>query len=108
MLSKAQAKELRSDAGTGGQRLALMFAALSDTGRFGIFRLFMQHRDFCVTEVANIFSISVPAASQQLKVMELSGLVERERKGQKICYSVKRSDPIVRSLMRLMLGGRGT
>jgi ArsR family transcriptional regulator len=79
-----------------------MFGALSDAGRFNIFRLFMRHRDLCVTEVANVLAISVPAASQQLKIMELSGLVERERRGQKICYGVKRSDPTVRSLMRIV------
>lgn len=109
MLTKTQVRELRGEiTGRSSQRLAMMFGALSDTGRFGIFRLFMRHRDLCVTEVANIFAISVPAASQQLKVMELSGLVERERRGQKICYCVRRSDPVVRSLVRIVSGSDRT
>jgi predicted transcriptional regulator len=104
MLSRTQVRVLRSVAGQGDYRLALMFAALSDAGRFGIFRLIMKQQDLCVSEVADVFTISVPAASQQLKVMELSGLVVRERHGQKICYSVRRTDPTVRSLMRIVAG----
>jgi ArsR family transcriptional regulator len=104
MLSRAQVRVLRDVAGRGDHRVAVMFGALSDAGRFGIFRLIMKRRDLCVTEVANVFTISVPAASQQLKVMELSGLVVRERRGQKICYSIRRSDPVVRSLVRIVSG----
>jgi len=79
-----------------------MFAALSDKGRFGIFRLFLRQHDLCVTDVAAVLGISVPAASQQLKVMELSGLVTKERNGQRICYAVLRRDPAVRSLIRII------
>jgi len=102
MLNKTQVQEIREDVGSADRRLTMMFNALSDTGRFSIFHLFMRHQDLCVTEVADVLSISVPAASQQLKVMELSGLVTKERDGQKICYSVKRGDPVVRSLMRIV------
>lgn len=107
MLTKAQVQEIRGDVGLANRRLTMMFSALSDAGRFNIFRLFMQHRDICVTEVAGVLGVSVPAASQQLKVMELSGLVAKEREGQKICYTVNRRDPVVRSLMRIVSHGAG-
>ena len=104
MLNRVQVRLLRNAASQGDYRLALMFGALADAGRFGIFRLIMKQRDLCVTEVANVLTISVPAASQQLKVMELSGLVVRERRGQRICYSVRRADPTVRQLSRIVSG----
>ncbi|MCH8748150.1 winged helix-turn-helix transcriptional regulator [Patescibacteria group bacterium] len=37
----------------------------------------------------NVFNMSASAASQQLKLLELSGLVSRERHGQMTCYQVK-------------------
>ena len=107
MLTKAQVQEIREDVGSANRRLTMMFSALSDKGRFSIFRLFMQHRDICVTEVADVLRISVPAASQQLKVMELSGLVAKKREGQKVCYAVKRGDSVVCSLMRIVSHGGG-
>ena len=101
MLSQQQVRSIRSDLATGESRLAHIFGALSDVGRFQIFRLLLQYEDLCVTDVANVLGVSVPAASQQLKVMEISGLVEKEREGQMICYRVRTSDPVVRSIVRI-------
>ena len=82
----------------------MVFHALSDLGRWRIFRLLAQEHDLCVTDIADVLGISVPAASQQLKVMELTGLVERERRGQMICYQLKQEDPVVRTVLRMAKG----
>lgn len=103
MLSRVQLHEIRAAVGQGSPRLLPVFAALSDPGRFRIFRLLSQQQqhELCVTDVARVLQVSVPAASQQLKVLELSGLVRKQRVGQMMCYALKRDTPLVRSLMRL-------
>lgn len=101
MLSKDDVRMLRSEVER-DEDLPQLFNALSDVGRLRIFRLLMRNEDLCVTDIANILKTSVPAASQQLKVLELSGLVRREREGQMICYRVKTGDPLVKAVMRLV------
>lgn len=90
------------------ERFPVIFNALSDRGRFRIFRLLTERCDICVTDIANIFRISVPAASQQLRVLEMTGLVKKERVGQTICYEVRTEDFIVRSLMKALSGKSAT
>lgn len=102
MLTRTQVKAIQIDLSKADERMPFIFNALSDSGRYRIFKLLIEHRDLCVTDVANVLGISVPAASQQLKVMEMSGVIERERSGQMICYSVKRDDAVVRSIMRII------
>lgn len=84
------------------EQLPLVFDALGDRSRFRIFTLLASHKDVCVTDIANILGISVPAASQQLKILEISGLVKRRRAGQTICYDVKEENPIVKPILKLL------
>ena len=102
MLSSHQAERLRQQLNPDHTALPMIFAALADRSRYQIFQLLIKKHDICVTDVANILGISVPAASQQLRILETAGLINRERRGQMICYSVKARDPLVKSLMRIM------
>ena len=56
-----------------------------------ILMLLGQRGPMCVGDVANGFRISRPAISHHLKVLKSSGLVETEREGQEIYYSVRMS-----------------
>lgn len=103
MLSSTQITHLKSRLHSRGDfALTKIFKALGDPVRLGILKLFMKRRDLCVTDIANIFNISVPAASHQLKILELVGLVERKRMGQMICYEIKNHSPIVKSVIRIL------
>ena len=57
-----------------------IFAALSDPTRRRILDLLAQ-AELCVTELAKPFSISLPAISKHLRVLEKAGLVKRKRDG---------------------------
>ena len=57
------------------------FAALADPTRRAIVSR-LAHGDATVTELADPFSISLPAISKHLKVLERSGLVSRRRDAQ--------------------------
>lgn len=102
MLTKEEIHAVRRATAAAEEQLPLMFNALSDMGRYRIFKLLLQRHDLCVTDVANVLNISVPAASQQLRIMELSGLVKKERMGQMTCYSVRADNPLVKSIIKII------
>lgn len=86
-------------------RLAIVFNALSDPNRCKVFRTFVAHGDevLCVTDVAQLLKVSPSAASQHLKILVITNLLERKRQGQKVTYAVKRDDPLVSALIKSVL-----
>jgi DNA-binding transcriptional ArsR family regulator len=62
-------------------RLSLTFAALADPTRRGILARLAQG-EATVSELAEPFSVSLPAISRHLKVLERAGLVTRRRAAQ--------------------------
>lgn len=82
--------------------LNLIFDALGDNTRFQIFKLLLEDKGYCVSEIAIKLGISVSAVSQHFRVLEGSGLVASKRSGQMICYEIKKSDPTVRSIIKMI------
>ena len=62
-------------------QLSMVFAALADPTRRAILAR-LADGDATVTELAEPFSISLPAISRHLKVLEHAGLISRSRSGQ--------------------------
>jgi DNA-binding transcriptional ArsR family regulator len=62
-------------------QLDLTFAALSDPTRRAILTR-LAEGEATVNELAEPFSVSLPAISRHLKVLERAGLIERGRAGQ--------------------------
>jgi len=60
--------------------LDAVFGALSDPIRRRILEL-LARAELCVTDLAKPFSVSLPAISKHLRVLERAGLVKRERDG---------------------------
>lgn len=79
------------------------FQALGDPTRLKIFTLLAKERNFCVTDVAKNMKISLPAVSYQMKMMEMAGLLEKERTGKTICYRLKENNPLIKQLRRLII-----
>ena len=103
MLTKTRVGKLQKNILKDAQdRMAFVFEALGDPTRLKIFRLLANHKDLCVTDIANVLQISVPAVSYQLKTFEMVGLVRKERMGQMICYELKKEDPLIKNLIKLI------
>ena len=98
--------DLRRELAARDEALPSVFSALGDSGRFKLFSLLSKRSDLCVSDLAAVLGISVPAASQQLKILELAGLVRREREGQKCSYRVRTNDPVVSAIVRMSAKGR--
>lgn len=60
--------------------LDAVFAALSDPTRRRILEI-LARAESCVTDLAKPFSVSLPAISKHLRVLEKAGLVRRKRDG---------------------------
>ena len=101
MLEGKKVEKIRHELQEDESRLPVLFNALGDPMRFATFRLLMRHRDICVSDIANILEVSTPAASYQLKMLEMVGLIRRERQGKMICYVIRDDDPLVKSVMRM-------
>lgn len=103
MLTKEQINKIKKNISSRDiNRLSIILSALGDPGKFRIFKLLMEHHDICVTDVANIFGITVSAASQQLRVLEMLELVEKTKMGQMVCYKLKKDNSIVEQLIQFI------
>jgi len=72
------------------QHLDRVFQALSDSTRRGILQQ-IREQDLAVNDIAAQFSISLPAVSKHLGVLERAGLVRRIKHGrQRICHAEPR------------------
>ncbi|MCL6476917.1 MAG: autorepressor SdpR family transcription factor [Peptococcaceae bacterium] len=64
-----------------------IFKAFSDPTRRKILKL-LRHKDMTAGEIADRFSISKPSISHHLGILKQADLVQDERKGQFIYYSL--------------------
>jgi len=102
MLTSDQVEKIQKESAGEDKTLSLVFGALGDPGRLQVFKILLDHQDVCVSDVANILNVSVPAASRQLTILELSGLVEKVRKGQTTCFRVLKNSQTTKSVIRVL------
>lgn len=71
--------------------LARMFKALSDPVRLRLLSLIASHEggEACVCDLTGPFEVSQPTISHHLKVLRDAGLVDSERRGTWVYYSVR-------------------
>lgn len=84
-------------------RLIKTFAALGDGTRMKIVRELLKGNDVCVGQLAEKLGVSTSAISQACRILELTGLIRRDRMGQKICYRLNRNEEFVSQLTNLVL-----
>ncbi|HET9641289.1 MAG TPA: metalloregulator ArsR/SmtB family transcription factor [Candidatus Paceibacterota bacterium] len=81
-------------------RLPIVFSALGDPRRCTIFRSFLRNERLCVSDVARLVDMSMSLASQHLKVLEVTGLVVREKEGRTVYYRANTDDELVRAITK--------
>jgi len=102
MLCRAKLNKLRKLIAKTDERLPQAFEALSDPGRFKIFQMLIKDQGACTTDIASLLKVTVSAISQQMRVLEMTGLIRKKRCGQMTCYEIKKDDPLVKCLMKLL------
>lgn len=76
------------------------FKALADPSRRKMIG-FLKQRSMTAGEIAEKFDISKPSISHHLNILKQAGLVDDERKGQNIVYSLNTS--VFEDVMRMLL-----
>jgi ArsR family transcriptional regulator len=72
------------------ERLAAMLKAIADPTRLQLFRLIERapQGEACVCDLTDCLGLRQPTVSHHLKVMTDAGLLDRERRGTWVWYSV--------------------
>ncbi|WP_431209461.1 autorepressor SdpR family transcription factor [Puia sp. P3] len=82
--------------------LNLVFKALNDQTRREILEL-LRKKEMTAGEIAERFSISGPSISHHLELLKRAGLIEAEKQGQYIIYSLNTTvlDDMIKWAMQL-------
>ncbi|CQR72604.1 HTH-type transcriptional repressor AseR [Sporomusa ovata DSM 2662] len=72
------------------KEMAVVLKALGDEKRLKIIKMLASNSNetFCVSDVALQLGISQPAASQHIKVLKNIGILEENRKGFRVFYTI--------------------
>lgn len=103
-LTKNQIKVIKKSIKVPTEYMSQIFDALSDPTRCRIFRLLVvaEDHDVNVTDIAHVIGMSMPAISQQLKILETTGLVSKEKRGQMNFYKIRYDDDLVKSIITII------
>lgn len=104
MLKPHEIKKLNQQLhGEADPRLPIVFNALSDQNRCNIFRCFLKRDKLCVSDISKILGISMSLASQHLKVLEVTGLIVRQKEGRTVYYLPNTQDKLVTSIINAVI-----
>lgn len=81
-------------------RAASFFRAAGDIARLKLLTR-LAEGEWCVTELAHAAHVTLPAVSQQLRILRAEGLVKRRRVAKHVYYAL--ADAHIRDLLRSAL-----
>jgi DNA-binding transcriptional ArsR family regulator len=96
MLTDKQITKIR-DAFNGIHQRAI-FKILGDTNRYRIFEMLGKHERLTVGDIAKVLKISIPLASQHLKILEQGKMLQKEKVGQKVYYKLTLGNLIAQAI----------
>lgn len=75
-----------------------IFKILGDTNRYRIFEMLGKKAKISVTDIAKVLKISIPLASQHLKILEQAKILQKEKIGQKVYYKTRNDNAIAKAI----------
>lgn len=100
MLTKKEIQKNRKIFSETDKTMAATFKVLSDVNRYRIFRILVEQPTLSVSSIAQILEISLPLASQHIRILEHANLLQKERKGKKIFPKLQESNPFVQAAIK--------
>lgn len=100
MLSKKEIQKKREIFNENDTRMATAFKVLSDVNRYRIFRILAEPPQLSVSNIARILDISLPLASQHIKVLTHANLLKKERAGKKVFPKLEQGNPLVQAIVK--------
>ena len=87
----SKSSEVQRDGDTNAETIAFAFKAISHPVRISILELLSrQPTPMCVCHIESRFTLSQPTISHHLRLLRKAGLVNSERRGTWIYYSVRK------------------
>ena len=83
----------------GCEKALNMFSLFSNEKRFKILCV-LNEGDFCVKEIARLIDGKYSNISQQLKMLTLTGYLEKQRRGKSVYYHLK--DERIKNILRFL------
>lgn len=102
MISNQKAEKVRKYLDKKNIKLTLIFKTLSEANRCKIFWMLATEDRISVSSAAKVLNISLPLASQHLKILLQNGLLKNEKLGQKVYYHLNRANPVVDPLIKVV------
>ncbi len=85
------------------QRLSLLLKATADPARLRILNLLFLEGELCVCQLVAALDLPYGAASRHLSLLKLHGLLEDDKRGRWVYYSIKQEPaPAVANLLGLL------
>lgn len=81
-------------------QIVSMFKALNEINRYRILCILTKNPNLSVSDVAEILDISLPLASQHIKVLTQSNLLQKNREGRRVFTKLNQSNPFVKVIVR--------
>ncbi len=82
------------------KRIAATFKVLGDVNRYRIFRILVEQPKLSVSTIAQILNISLPLASQHLKILVQANLLQKVKDGKKVFPIIEQSNPFVPVILK--------
>lgn len=96
MLTEKQIGKIRKTLNGTDQRA--VFKILAETNRYRIFEILATQSSMSVSDIARILDISVPLASQHLKIMLQANILQKEQDGKNVYYNLHPENEIAQSI----------
>ncbi len=80
--------------------MAATFKVLSDVTRYRIFRILTEQPKLSVSIIAQILNISLPLASQHLKILVQANLLQKTKDGKKVFPMIVQNNPFVPAILK--------
>lgn len=100
MLSNSEIISNRKILNDTDKSMAATFKVLSDVNRYRIFRILVEQPKLTVGAIASILDISLPLASQHLKILVQANLLQKVRDGKKVFPKIEQSNPFVPAILK--------
>lgn len=100
MLSADEIQKNRKILSDTDKSMVVMFKVLSDLNRYRIFRILAEQPKLSVSAIADILNISLPLASQHIKILERADLIQKERDGKKVFPKLRHQNPFVQAIIK--------
>lgn len=100
MLAEKEVQKNRKLFSESDKTMAAAFKVLSDVNRYRIFNLLAQQPKLSISDIAEILRISLPLASQHIRILTHVNLIKKERYGKMVFPELERENPFVQAVIK--------